>query len=132
MDGALVPLKRFVAPGTCVLSIAAGKTLGYFAAHLGAAAAVVRAMPNTPAAVGRGITAYVANVNVAADQKARAHRLLEAVGEVLEAEHEDWIDAVTALSGGGPAYVFLLIDTLAAAGVRAARPPECSRVAAAD
>src|SRR3546814_6564420 len=55
MDGALVPLKRFVAPGTCFLSIAAGKTLGYFAAHLGAAAAVVRAMPNTPAAVGRGI-----------------------------------------------------------------------------
>src|SRR3546814_13976212 len=58
MDGALVPLKRFVAPGPCFLSIPAGKTLGYFAAHLGPAAAVVRAMPNTPAAVGSGLTAY--------------------------------------------------------------------------
>lgn len=124
MDGALAPLKRFVAPGTCFLSIAAGKTLGYFASHLGASAAVVRAMPNTPAAVGRGITAYVASANVTADQKARAHRLLEAVGEVLEAEHEDWIDAVTALSGGGPAYVFLLIEALAAAGVQAGLPAD--------
>jgi pyrroline-5-carboxylate reductase len=122
MDGALVPLTRFVAPDTCFLSIAAGKTLGYFENHLGGSAAVVRAMPNTPAAVGRGITAYVANANVTADQKARAHRLLEAVGEALEAEAEDWIDAVTALSGGGPAYVFLLIEALSAAGVKSGLP----------
>lgn len=126
MDGALVPLKRFVAPGTCFLSIAAGKTIGYFEKHLGTSAAIVRAMPNTPAAVGRGITAYVANGNVSADQKARAHRLLEAVGESLEAGNEDWIDAVTALSGGGPAYVFLLIETLAAAGVKAGLPEDFS------
>lgn len=124
MDDALVPLQRFVAPGTCFLSIAAGKTLGYFETRLGAAAAVVRAMPNTPAAVGRGITAYVANANVSADQKIRAHRLLEAVGEVLEAGSEDWIDPVTALSGGGPAYVFLLIEALAAAGVKAGLPED--------
>ncbi len=124
MDGALAPLTRFVAPGTCFLSIAAGKTLGYFEKQLGGSAAVVRAMPNTPAAVGRGITAYVANANVTADQKARAHRLLEAVGEALEADAEDWIDAVTALSGGGPAYVFLLIEALAAAGVKAGLPEE--------
>lgn len=124
MDDALVPLKRFVAPGTCFLSIAAGKTLGYFEKRLGAAAAVVRAMPNTPAAVGRGITAYVANGNVTAGQKNRAHRLLEAVGEAVEAEREDWIDAVTALSGGGPAYVFLLIETLAAAGEKAGLPAD--------
>lgn len=124
MDAALEPLKRFVAPGTCFLSIAAGKTIGYFEKHLGTSAAVVRAMPNTPAAVGRGITAYVANANVTADQKTRAHRLLEAVGEALEADGEDAIDAVTALSGGGPAYVFLLIETLAAAGVKAGLPEE--------
>jgi len=124
MDAALVPLKRFVAPGTCFLSIAAGKTLGYFEKHLGATAAVVRAMPNTPAAVGRGITAYVANRNVSAEQKTRAQRLLEAVGEAMEAGSEDWIDAVTALSGGGPAYVFLLIETLAAAGVKAGLPED--------
>ena len=124
MDDALVPLKRFVAPGTCFLSIAAGKTIGYFEKHLGSGAAVVRAMPNTPAAVGRGITAYVANANVSADQKTRAHKLLEAVGEVLEAPSEDAIDAVTALSGGGPAYVFLLIETLAAAGVKAGLPED--------
>lgn len=124
MDEALVPLKRFVAPGTCFLSIAAGKTIGYFEKHLGGSAAIVRAMPNTPAAVGRGITAYVANANVSADQKAKAHRLLEAVGEALEAEAEDWIDAVTALSGGGPAYVFLLIESLAAAGVKAGLPED--------
>lgn len=122
MDDALAPLKRFVAPGTCFLSIAAGKTLGYFERHLGSSAAVVRAMPNTPAAVGRGVTAYVANANVSAEQKTRAHRLLEAVGEALEADSEDWIDAVTALSGGGPAYVFLLIESLAAAGVKAGLP----------
>jgi len=124
MDAALVPLRRFAAPGTCFLSIAAGKTLAYFATHLGADAAVVRAMPNTPAAVGRGITAYVAGPRVSADQKARAHRLLEAVGEAVEAADEEWIDAVTALSGGGPAYVFLLIETLAAAGAKAGLPEE--------
>lgn len=124
MDDALVPLQRFVAPGTCFLSIAAGKTLGYFERRLGASAAVVRAMPNTPAAVGRGITAYVANANVSAGQKALSHRLLEAVGDAVEADREDWIDAVTALSGGGPAYVFLLIETLAAAGEKAGLPAD--------
>jgi len=124
MDDALPALKRFAATGACYLSIAAGKTIGYFEKHLGSDAAIVRAMPNTPAAVGRGITAYVANGMVDAEQKAFCHRLLESVGDALEAEQEDWIDAVTALSGGGPAYVFLLIETLAKAGERSGLPAE--------
>jgi len=124
MDEALGPLGRLAGSGAYFLSIAAGKTIRYFEDKLGAAAPVVRAMPNTPAAVGRGITAYVANTHVSAEQKAQAHRLLEAVGEAVEADQEDWIDAVTALSGGGPAYVFLLIETLAAAGVKAGLPED--------
>lgn len=123
MDEALAPLARLVAPNTCFLSIAAGKTIGYFERHLGDAA-IVRAMPNTPAAVGRGITAYVANARVTPAQKTHAHGLLESVGEAVEAEHEDWLDPVTALSGGGPAYVFLLIETLATAGEKAGLPAE--------
>lgn len=126
MDEALVPLARMTGSGAYFLSIAAGKTIAYFQDKLGASAPIVRAMPNTPAAVGRGITAYVANAHVGAEQKAQAQRLLEAVGEAVEAEAEDWIDAVTALSGGGPAYVFLLIETLAAAGVKAGLPEEFS------
>ena len=124
MDSVLPDLKRFVATGTCFLSIAAGKTIGYFETHLGADAAIVRAMPNTPAAVGRGITAYAPNAKVDAEQKAFSHRLLESVGEVVEADAEDWLDAVTALSGGGPAYVFLLIEALAAAGEKAGLPAD--------
>ncbi|MEQ8585654.1 MAG: pyrroline-5-carboxylate reductase [Thalassobaculaceae bacterium] len=124
MDDALVPLATLTASGAYFLSIAAGKTIGYFEGRLGASAPIVRAMPNTPAAVGRGITAYVANRHVSDDQKAQAHRLLEAVGEAVEAEQEAQIDAVTALSGGGPAYVFLLIETLAAAGVKSGLPED--------
>lgn len=124
MDDALVPLAAVAGSGAYFLSIAAGKTIGYFEARLGASTPIVRAMPNTPAAVGRGITAYVANDHVSADQKAQAHRLLEAVGEVLEAGDEGMIDAVTALSGGGPAYVFLLIEALAAAGMKAGLPDD--------
>ncbi|MDF1792908.1 MAG: pyrroline-5-carboxylate reductase [Thalassobaculaceae bacterium] len=124
MDDALVPLARLASSGAYFLSIAAGKTIGYFEARLGASVPVIRAMPNTPAAVGRGITAYVANAHVGDAQKAQAQRLLEAVGEALEAEQEDQIDAVTALSGGGPAYVFLLIEALAAAGVKSGLPED--------
>ncbi|MCR9071526.1 MAG: pyrroline-5-carboxylate reductase [Alphaproteobacteria bacterium] len=124
MDDALATLSALAGSGAYFLSIAAGKTIGYFEDRLGASVPIVRAMPNTPAAVGRGITAYVANVHVNESQKAQAHRLLEAVGEALEAETEDQIDAVTALSGGGPAYVFLLIETLAAAGAKAGLPED--------
>ncbi|GAB4182326.1 MAG: pyrroline-5-carboxylate reductase [Thalassobaculales bacterium] len=124
MDEAIAPCARFVGPGTLVVSIAAGKTIAYFRRHLGGGAAVLRAMPNTPAAVGRGITAVVAGPGVTAGQKAAGIDLLEAVGEVVEVPAETDIDIVTALSGGGPAYVFLLIECLAAAGEAQGLPAE--------
>ena len=98
------------------LSIAAGKTLGYFADVLGEQAAVVRAMPNTPAAIGKGMTVCVANEAVSADQRDLCTTLLDAVGSVTWVEDEALMDAVTALSGSGPAYVFHLIECMAAAG----------------
>jgi pyrroline-5-carboxylate reductase len=86
--------------------------------------AIVRAMPNTPAQIGRGITAAVANPRVTPAAKALVTALLEAVGEVVWVEDEALIDAVTAVSGSGPAYVFLLAECLAEAGVEAGLPPE--------
>ena len=110
--------RRFVRPSTVFLSIAAGRTIGFLESHLGAAAAVVRSMPNTPAAVGRGITVACANTLVSAEQRAACHALLEAVGEVAWVDDESLLDAVTAVSGSGPAYVFLLIECLAQAEVQ--------------
>jgi pyrroline-5-carboxylate reductase len=126
MDDALAPLSRFVKPGTVFLSIAAGKNISYFESHLGSHAAIVRAMPNTPAAVGRGITAITPNANVSAKQGDVCHKLLESVGEVVAVDREELMDQITALSGGGPAYVFLLIEVMAAAGVKAGLPEELS------
>ncbi|MBV8653125.1 MAG: pyrroline-5-carboxylate reductase, partial [Alphaproteobacteria bacterium] len=110
---------RFAASGAVFLSIAAGKTLGYFARHVGDDAAVVRAMPNTPAAIGRGISVACPNARASAEQIALCDRLLAAVGEVGWVDDERLIDAVTGVSGSGPAYVFLLIECLAKAGVAA-------------
>lgn len=124
MDAIVPPLARFVGPDTVFLSIAAGTTIGYFAQHLGAAAAIVRAMPNTPAAVGRGMTVLAANPRVSAAQRDLCAALLSAVGEVAWVEEEALLDPVTAVSGGGPAYVFLLIETLAQAGVEAGLPDD--------
>jgi pyrroline-5-carboxylate reductase len=101
--------------GTVFLSIAAGKTTGYFRDLLGEAAAIVRAMPNTPAQVGRGITALYATPEVDAEGRDLAGRLMEAVGEVVWLDDEALMDAVTAVSGSGPAYLFYLIECLAAA-----------------
>jgi pyrroline-5-carboxylate reductase len=116
--------RRFVGPDTVFLSIAAGKTIGYFARHLGSDAAIVRAMPNTPAAIGRGITVACANPAVARPQIEACGRLLAAAGEVAWIEDEALMDAVTAVSGSGPAYVFFLIECLAGAGIKAGLPPE--------
>jgi pyrroline-5-carboxylate reductase len=121
MAEVLPTYRRFVPSGTLFLSIAAGKTLGFFERALGAAA-VVRAMPNTPAAIGRGIAVACANTAVAPPQRALAERLLAAVGEVAWVEEEALLDPVTAVSGSGPAYVFLLIECLAKAGVAAGLP----------
>ncbi len=112
----LVPQFRELAGGgAVVLSIAAGKPIAAFERFLGGTPAVVRAMPNTPAAIGQGITALAANSAVDGAQKALCESLLSAVGEVVWLDDESLMDAVTAVSGSGPAYVFLLIETLAAA-----------------
>lgn len=121
MAEALSAYRPFV--GTVVfLSIAAGKTIGFFNAKLGADAAIVRAMPNTPAAVGRGVSALCANPRVDAQGRALCEQLLAAVGETVWLTDELQMDAVTALSGSGPAYVFLLAEAMTRAGVRAGLP----------
>jgi len=108
---------------TLVLSIMAGKTLAFLQASL-PKAAIVRAMPNTPAAIGRGITVAVPSEAVTPEQKQRAHALLAASGAVEWIADERLMDAVTAVSGSGPAYVFLLAETLARAGVAAGLPED--------
>jgi pyrroline-5-carboxylate reductase len=105
--------------GTLFLSIAAGRTLGFLASQLGDDAALVRAMPNTPAAIGHGISVACANAKVDATGHTRAEALLAAVGQVAWIEDEALMDAVTAVSGSGPAYVFFLIECLAKAGIEA-------------
>lgn len=107
------------------LSIAAGRTLAFFAGLLGDVA-IVRAMPNTPAAVGRGMTVCAANAKVSNNQRAACQDLLEAVGDVAWVEDEGLIDAVTAVSGSGPAYVFLLAEAMEAAGIQAGLPADLS------
>jgi pyrroline-5-carboxylate reductase len=116
MDDVFPALAKLAGPATVVLSIAAGKSIASFEKSLPTHAAVVRAMPNTPAAIGRGVTGAVANAHVSADQRALCDELLSAVGEVVWLNDESLIDAVTAVSGSGPAYVFLLTEALAEAG----------------
>ena len=104
---------------TVFLSIAAGRSTAYFAGLLGADAALVRAMPNTPAQIGRGITALFATDAVDESGRALAERLMGAVGDVIWLDDEALMDAVTAVSGSGPAYLFYLIECLTAAGRKA-------------
>lgn len=111
-------------PGTLVLTVAAGTRIAAYEAALGAATPVVRAMPNTPAAVGRGITAIVGNAAVGPAQMDLAEALMSAVGAVVRLPGEHLMDAVTAVSGSGPAYVFHLIEALAAAGEAEGLPPD--------
>jgi pyrroline-5-carboxylate reductase len=115
MDEAL-PALTGLTGGTLVVSIAAGTPIARFERMLGAATPIVRAMPNTPAAVGRGITALTGNAAARQDDLALAETLLGAVGQTVRLEGEHQMDAVTAVSGSGPAYVFHLIEALAAAG----------------
>jgi len=109
---------------TVVLSIMAGKTLDFLAQALPPGTAIVRSMPNLPAAIGRGITVAVANERVTPAQRALAHKLLVATGAVEWVDDESLLDAVTAVSGSGPAYVFLLAESLAKAGAAAGLPPD--------
>jgi pyrroline-5-carboxylate reductase len=115
-------LKSFVGPSTLVVSIMAGTPIAVLADVCGGK--VVRAMPNTPAAIGRGITVAVAAEGVNADQRAIANALLRATGSVEWVDDEALMDAVTAVSGSGPAYIFLLAEELARAGVAAGLPAD--------
>lgn len=115
-------LKTFTTPSTLVVSIMAGTTVARIAAGCGGA--VVRAMPNTPAAIGRGMTVAAPAPAVTASQRAFADALLRATGSVEWVDDEGLMDAVTAVSGSGPAYIFLLAEELAAAGIAAGLPAE--------
>lgn len=115
-------LKQFAGPSTLVVSIMAGTTIASLSKACGGS--VVRAMPNTPAAIGRGITVAVAAKDVSAAQRAVADALLRATGSVEWVDNEGLMDAVTAVSGSGPAYIFLLAEELARAGVEAGLPQE--------
>ena len=124
MDVAAPDYADFIRGGALALSIAAGKDLRYFEELFGETSAIVRTMPNPPAAVGRGITALYPNAHVSNQQKQAAESLLSAVGETVWLDNEEQMDAVTALSGGGPAYVFLLIETMTKAGIAAGLPDD--------
>jgi pyrroline-5-carboxylate reductase len=114
-DEVVANYRSWAGPETLFVSIVAGKTLAGLARRLGRAA-IVRTMPNTPAAIGRGITVACANPLVTVVQRQLCDRLLAAIGESAWVEDEALMDAVTAVSGSGPAYVFLLIEALAEAG----------------
>ncbi|MDY0871357.1 pyrroline-5-carboxylate reductase [Dongia rigui] len=116
MDEALGHYKKYAGADTTYLSIAAGKTVAYFKRALGENALIVRSMPNTPAAVSRGMTVICRDKQVPASILDLCGQLLTAVGEVAWIDDEQLLNQVTAVSGGGPAYVFLLIEALAEAG----------------
>jgi pyrroline-5-carboxylate reductase len=127
MDDVVPAYARYAAGGTVFLSIAAGRPIAYFETLLDPAAAIVRAMPNTPAAVGRGVTVLCANARVPGVRRETCAVLLGAVGAVEWIDDEALMDAVTAVSGSGPAYVFLLAEELAKAGVAAGLPEALAR-----
>jgi pyrroline-5-carboxylate reductase len=124
MDQVFPALAQLAGQKTVVLSVAAGRRIDGYEAHLGPNIAVVRAMPNTPASVARGITVAVGNAHVTGAQRATCEQLLRAVGEVAWIDEEGLMDAVTAVSGSGPAYVFYLAECLAKAGIDAGLPAD--------
>ncbi|HLT01851.1 MAG TPA: pyrroline-5-carboxylate reductase [Geminicoccaceae bacterium] len=122
MAAVLPAYATLAASGAVVLSIAAGTSIARFEAAFGERTPVVRAMPNTPAAIGQGVTALFANPHVSAAQRQLCSDLMAAVGTVHWIDDEAQMHAITAMSGGGPAYVFLLIETLARAGIASGLP----------
>ncbi|MCJ2072500.1 pyrroline-5-carboxylate reductase [Methylobacterium sp. J-030] len=124
LEAAAPGLDRLIGRDTLVVSILAGKTVADLRGRLPHARAVVRAMPNLPASIGRGATGAYANPEVTPGQRAAANALLAASGTVAWLADEAQIDAVTAVSGSGPAYVFLMVEALAEAGIAAGLDPE--------
>jgi pyrroline-5-carboxylate reductase len=122
IDAVLAETAPLAGPGTVILSIAAGRRIASIASQVADGAAVVRAMPNLPAEIGRGMTAACANTATSESQRANCEVLLRAVGDVAWLPSEELMDAVTALSGSGPAYVFHLTECLTEAGSAAGLP----------
>ena len=120
---ALQSLSGYIDKSTLVLSIMAGRTIAFLEMSLPPRTAIVRAMPNTPSAIGRGISVAVANTNISPQRRNQASDLLAAIGKVEWVGDEALMDAVTALSGSGPAYVFLLAEAMASGGIAAGLPP---------
>ena len=127
LDEAAGSIDRCLGPHTLVISILAGKTIADVKGRLSRAEAIVRAMPNLPASIGRGATGAVGNAAVRENQKAMADALLRSVGTVEWLSSESLIDAVTAVSGSGPAYVFHLVECLAEAGTAAGLPVDLAQ-----
>ncbi len=124
MGEALPQVERFGGGGTLILSVAAGTPIKAFQDAFGPGTRVIRSMPNTPAAVGKGITAIVGNADATADDMDLAEEMLSTIGQVVRLNNEMQIDAVTGISGSGPAYVFYMIDALAAAARAEGLPDE--------
>jgi pyrroline-5-carboxylate reductase len=125
MMGAALPSLQALGNGkTLFVSIAAGTSIATFETVFGARTPIVRTMPNTPAMVGRGITGICGNAHAGVAGLALARTLMSAVGQVVDLDGEHQIDAVTAVSGSGPAYVFHLIEAMAAAGVAEGLSPD--------
>lgn len=127
VDEVLPPLKTALGTDTVVLSIVAGKTVAAMECHLGSDVAIVRSVPNTPAAVGRGISVAYSSANVNDDQREACDGLLQAAGVVTWTDDEAHLDAVTGVSGSGPAYIFLMAECLEEAGVDAGLDRELAR-----
>jgi pyrroline-5-carboxylate reductase len=124
LDAVAPVLNAILKPNALVISILAGKTIANIRARVPNAHAIVRAMPNLPASVRRGITGAAASREVTAGQREAADVLLSGIGKVEWVSDENLIDAVTAVSGSGPAYVFHMVEALAAAGSDAGLPPD--------
>jgi pyrroline-5-carboxylate reductase len=129
-DAVMADLKRIMQPGSVVLSIMAGRRIDGIATAVGGNVPVVRAMPNMPAAIGQGITVACTGPGVTATQRNLCDTLLAAVGDVAWVDNEALLDPVTAVSGSGPAYVFLLAELLEQAGAESGLPPDLARLLA--
>jgi pyrroline-5-carboxylate reductase len=124
MDAILPALGQWVGPDTLVLSIAAGIRVNHLQKEIGGGPKVIRAMPNTPSAIGKGVAVLVASRDCDGKDRALATRLFTVSGDVHWIEEESLMDAVTGLSGSGPAYFFLLVEAMSAGGVAAGLDPE--------
>ena len=132
MEALCNKLSPYLNANTTILSIAAGQSLKSLSGYFGAKQPIIRTMPNTPAAIGKGITVAIANAHIAQDNKQIADRLLKNAGKVEWVNDESLLDAVTALSGSGPAYVFYLIEILTNAGKKAGLPEKLAETLARE